>query len=260
MIKISIFFQNENVAIAFVIISILFIESKRKKINEFFEKNVFELVFIFEILARIRIFNSRFVNKMKNIERITIFEKFKLMSQIFNDHDKISIFTQKFTIQKMSQHFIFLLTAIIPNLDFWFKNISQTYIQSTTFLNRRFYIRSFPKLNIAKDSILKIINLFYKMPKAKTHWFNIYHNHHIKKLIMIESIYDFCLLHANNKKIEFEMIGFQTDDILILKNETFVTIKILRTSSTKAVVEDLDLIYRMSKNGLKSNAMQRIIT
>lgn len=51
------------------------------------------MVSILELLKNIRIFNSRFVDKIKNIEIAKVFEKSRLAIQIYNNHDKTSILT-----------------------------------------------------------------------------------------------------------------------------------------------------------------------
>lgn len=52
---------------------------KEKKINGLFEKRVFEVVFILKIQKNIKIFNFCFINKIKNIEIVNVFEKLKLV-------------------------------------------------------------------------------------------------------------------------------------------------------------------------------------
>jgi hypothetical protein len=44
----------------------LFVKSRRKKVNGLFEKNVFEIVNFLNIFNGTRIFNSKFVDKIKN--------------------------------------------------------------------------------------------------------------------------------------------------------------------------------------------------
>ena len=73
-------------------------KSRRKKINDLLKKNVFEIIQKFQIFEKIKIFDSRFVDEIKNVDTITIFEKFKLMIQIYNDKKKTNILIQIFTI------------------------------------------------------------------------------------------------------------------------------------------------------------------
>lgn len=85
------------------LISTLFVELRQKEMNDLFEKGVFEVVSISEGPKNIRIFNSRFVEEIKNVRTANAFEKSRLIVQAYNDHDKISILTQSPTIQRMSQ-------------------------------------------------------------------------------------------------------------------------------------------------------------
>lgn len=67
-------------------------KSKKKKINSLFKKKDFELVFILKMLKNIKIFNSCFVNKIKNIKIANAFEKLRLIIEIYNNYNKMSIF------------------------------------------------------------------------------------------------------------------------------------------------------------------------
>ena len=100
-------------------ISISFVKSRKKKINELFEKNCFEIVSTFDMSHGVRIFNSQFVNEIKNISTIDVYEKSCLVMQIYNDNDKTKILTQTSTIQRMNQRFILTLTVNMSHLDFF---------------------------------------------------------------------------------------------------------------------------------------------
>ena len=93
---ISIFFQNDSQDL--LLQSIFFVKSRKKKINDFFEKNCFEIVSTANLSREIRIFNSRFVDEIKNINIANAYEKFRLMMQIYNDEKKIEMLIQTFTI------------------------------------------------------------------------------------------------------------------------------------------------------------------
>lgn len=87
------------------------------------------------MLIKIKIFNSRFVNEIKNIKTHTIFEKFKLIVQTYNDRDKnfdanINHLTNKsmININVCSNHqFKFMFTKYFTNLHL-FNNNSKSKI------------------------------------------------------------------------------------------------------------------------------------
>ena len=79
-----------------------FTNSRRKEINGLLEKGVFEVVTISDVLSRMRIFNSRFVDKIKNEGTAIAFEKSRLVVQAYNNHGKEEILIQSPTIQQMS--------------------------------------------------------------------------------------------------------------------------------------------------------------
>jgi hypothetical protein len=92
------------------------------------------------------------------------------MIQIYNDHEKTLMLTQTFIIQKMSQRVMLVIIASInENHHLYLRNITQTYTQSKSSLNRMFFIRSLLDLNLSNDAILKIIKLLYDVSKAKAH-------------------------------------------------------------------------------------------
>lgn len=57
-------------------------ELKQKKMNGLFENRVFKVVFILEVPRNNKIFNSYFVDKIKNIEIANGFEKLRLVVQV----------------------------------------------------------------------------------------------------------------------------------------------------------------------------------
>lgn len=75
-----------------------FAQSCQKKLDSLLEKSVFKVVLILELPKNIKIFNSRFVDKIKNIGTTNAFQKSKLIVQGYNNHDKTSILTQSPTI------------------------------------------------------------------------------------------------------------------------------------------------------------------
>jgi hypothetical protein len=203
-----------------------FVISRQKEIKGLLEKGVFELVNPKDIPQSNRVFNSRFVDEIKNPGTDKAFEKSRLVVQAYNDPEKDLVLTQSPTIQRVSQRLILCITAITQDSGkyLYLRDISQAYIQSATKLNRDFYIRAPPELGIAlgvpQGTILKVVRPLYGIPEAGNHWFKTYHNHHIKELNMSQSTYDPCLLYLNNPT-NFGIVGLQTDDTLLLANLAF---------------------------------------
>ena len=53
----------------------------------------------------------------------------------------------------MSQCFILALTASMPKYDLYLQDILQAYVQSTTHLNRKFYIHPLVELGLQSNAI-----------------------------------------------------------------------------------------------------------
>ncbi len=244
----------------------IFVESRRNEINDLLKKRVYELIIIDAVFRNVRIFNFRFLDEIKHSDIADVYEKFRLMIQTYNDHDKTLMLIQSFTIQRMSQRIILALTAcVISNCHLYLRNITQAYVQSKISFNRQFFIRSSFKLDLSKNSILRVVKSLYDVLETETHWFHTYQKHHKKRLSIIESTFDSCLLHiCQINQIEFidfiiqsifinhfEVVNLQTDDTLILVDDEFVALEeneLARVRLTFKKREKLNLIISIKFN------------
>jgi hypothetical protein len=146
---------------------------RQKKTIELIEKDVFQSVNRIDVLSSTRIFNSRFVDEIKHLDIDKAFEKSRFVIQTFNDQNQNFVLIQSFTIQRVSQRLIVCLVVVFSKMNLFLRNIIQTYMQSTTFLNRDFYVNSSVELikqfDIFSNSILKMIKSLYKVSKANNH-------------------------------------------------------------------------------------------
>lgn len=217
-----------------------FTESRQKEINGLMEKGVFQVIPISQVPRNTRIFNSRFVDEVKNIGTAAAYEKSRLVVQAYNDHEKETILTQAPTIQRMSQRLILALAAIHPHLNLFLRDITQAYVQSTTALNREFFVRPPIELGLPNTTVLKVIKPLYGVPEAGAHWYKTYHAHHIQNLTMLESSYDSCLLWVSNPSMGFGVVGLQTDDTLILADKTFAAAEEVELQKAKLLAKPRD--------------------
>lgn len=158
MADISVFLQDDPTFSPMILSTtapVLFADSRRKEINGLLEKSVFEVVLISDVSKGTRIFNSRFVDEVKNAGTANAFEKSRLVVQAYNDHGKDLILTQAPTIQQMSQRLILALSPC-TDYDLYLRDITQAYVQSITLLNRKFYVQPPQELRLQNNSILKI--------------------------------------------------------------------------------------------------------
>ena len=86
MADISIFLKN-NASASF------FTKSQHKEINGLLEKSAFEVILISDVPSGMRIFNSHFVDEIKNKGTATSFEKSRLIVQAYKNNDKEEILT-----------------------------------------------------------------------------------------------------------------------------------------------------------------------
>ena len=148
-----------------------FKESRQKEIDGLLEKGVFATVPLSTVPNGIRIFNSRFVDEVKNAGTSTAFEKSRLVVQAYNDAEKELVLTQSPTIQRVSQRLILALTATLigSGKNLYLRDISQAYVQSDTELCRDLYIKPPIELEIAHNMVLKVIKPLYGIPEAGNH-------------------------------------------------------------------------------------------
>jgi hypothetical protein len=149
-----------------------FIASRAEEIVELLEKNAFESINKDDVSIDVRIFSSRFVNEIKHSEIEKVFEKSRLMMQAFKNQNKTLMLTQSSTIQRISQRLILCLIVSL-SMNLYLRDITQTYVQSATSLNRNFYVQSFSELiklmRISDECILKVIKSLYEMSEIENH-------------------------------------------------------------------------------------------
>jgi hypothetical protein len=197
--------------------------SRETEIAGLLEKGVFEVVPRSDVPEGVRIFNSRFVDEIKNEGTNKELKKSRLVVQAYHDDDKHTVLTQSPTIQRISQRVILSIAAMtIDTTGLYLRDISQAYVQSTSLLNRDFYIKPprelATKLNLEEGSVVKVLKPLYGVPESGNHWYKTYHSHHVKELSMEQSTYDPCLLYSNDP---FGLVGLQTDDTLFVGNDDF---------------------------------------
>jgi hypothetical protein len=196
-----------------------FAHSRQKEVNGLIDKGVFQLVHKTDIPHGIRIFNSRFVDEIKNKGTDKAFEKSRLVVQAYNDEEKTAVLTQSPTIQRVSQRILLAIAATFPKYNVYLRDITQAYTQSTTNLNRDFYITPPKGITQWDGFYLKVVKPLYGVPEAGNHWFGTYQKHHIDKLHMTQSTYDPCLMYSTTTA--FGLVGLQTDDTLIVADDPF---------------------------------------
>ncbi len=146
---------------------------RQKEINDLIEKDVFQSVKINDVSFDVRIFNFRFVNEIKHLDTDKAFEKSRFVVQTFNDQNKNLMLIQSSIIQRVNQRLIVCLIVVFSNMNLYLRNITQTYVQSITSLNRDFFVRSSVKLikhlDIVSNSILKMIKSLYDVLEIDNH-------------------------------------------------------------------------------------------
>ena len=195
--------------------------SRQKEIDGLIQKNVFNMVGRNVVPNGARIFGTRFVDEMKNINTPKAFAKSRLVVQAYRDNEKQQVLTQSPTIQRASQRLILCLSVSMPNHQLHLRDITQAYVQSETNLIREFYVEPPMEMGLSNDIVLKVIKPLYGIPEAGNHWFSTYHKLYTDGLNMKTSTYDPCLLYRRTNDTLDGITGMQTDDTLMTCNESF---------------------------------------
>jgi hypothetical protein len=111
---------------------------RQKEINDLIEKDVFQSVKTVDVSFDVRIFNSRFVDKIKHFDIDKTFEKSRFVVQTFNDQNKNLILTQSSTIQRVNQRLIVCLIVVFSKMNLYLRDIIQTYVQIRHVAESRF--------------------------------------------------------------------------------------------------------------------------
>jgi len=176
-----------------------FEESTKAEIAALIGRGVFEFIPYDENAhSGVRVFKSRIVNEIKGKTTDAPYEKSRLVIQGYGDEEKQHILTQSPTIQRASQRLILALapTLLRQGCVLWLRDITQAYVQSQSELARVVLARLPVQIrsNYPANMVMRVIKPLYGIAEAGTHWWATYHSHHLKKLQMVTSTYDPCLL------------------------------------------------------------------
>ena len=156
-----------------------FKSSREAEIAGLLEKGVFDVIPRSKVPDGVCIFNSRFVDEVKNKGTGYETKKSRLVVQAYNDEEKHIVLTQSSNIQRISQRVILNTAAMTEeSTGRYLRDITQASVQSTTLLNRDFYANPPRKLarevNLEDDSVLDLVKPLYSVPEAGNHWFKRY--------------------------------------------------------------------------------------
>ena len=118
----------------------------------------------------------------------------------------------------------------------YLQDISQAYVQSTTYLNREIFIRLLLELRLSKDSLLRVVKLLYGVLEASNYQFRTYYDYYTQELKMTQLTYDPYLLHTLTNG--FGLVRLQTDDTLFLADPEFARNEETKLQKAKFLAKD----------------------
>src|SRR5271156_3418811 len=91
--------------------------------------------------------------------------------------------------------------------------------------------------------IMVMLKPLYKITKAGTYWWAIYSKYHKEKLLITTFIFNPCFLITTTGTL-FKIVGIQTNDTIILRDNQFLTLKenkLVKVNLMVKLKEKLDL-------------------
>lgn len=137
--------------------------------------------------------------------------------------------TYALTVQRISHRLLLCLSSRDKSLLIFLRDITQAFIQSGSFIQRRIFVEPPFSLKLGPNSLLHVVKPLYGLPESGLYWFETYHQNHTDNTEMKHAVVDMCFLFRKdslleNSKIRGE-ICLQTDDTLNLGTAAFTKIK-----------------------------------
>ncbi|XMA19477.1 hypothetical protein WAI453_012268 [Rhynchosporium graminicola] len=234
---------TDELFIGFPVVEPQYAASRRKEIDGLIAAGIFELVHKDELPAGARVFNAKFIDQTKFEGTQKAYEKSRLVVQAYNDSGKNQVLTTSPTIQRVSQRLLLVYAVMHPEFKVYSRDITQAYTQSTSHLIRDFFVRPPKEILAWLHWFLRCVGPMYGVPESANHWFGTYHGHKVKKLHMVPSTFDTCLLSVSGEA-GTGALGLQIDDTFFVGNKTFID------------AEEREL----QKAGFKSNEREQLTT
>ena len=92
-----------------------YIVSRQKEITGLLEKGVFKVITSKDVPSNTQIFNSHFMDEVKNTSTDKAYEKSWLVVKAYNNQEKDLVLTQSPTIQRVNQCLIVCLAAMLQD-------------------------------------------------------------------------------------------------------------------------------------------------
>lgn len=88
-------------------------------------------------------------------------KKSRLVAQNYEDEEATCIETRDPTVQRFLKRIILCLAASIKSAQCYTRDLTQTYVQSRTPLEKDVYIRPPPEMGVQSGQVLKVVNPLY---------------------------------------------------------------------------------------------------
>lgn len=168
-----------------------------------------------------RIFGSRFLGDLKKVgERFK--NKSRLVAQNYADEGAATIATKAPTVQLFSQLVALCLAASMPSMSTYSRDITQSYIQLHTPVDRDVYIRARAQLGLIPRQFRKVSKPLYGIPESGLDFYQTYLAHYLELLEMRRTrAYPCLLVYKTDGKMD-GLFSLQVDDSLGIGTRTFL--------------------------------------
>lgn len=188
-----------------------FRQAREDELRGVFKDGAFILVKASNITGHPRIFGSRFVDELKWIKH-GLRNKSRLVAQNVADEGATFIATKAPTVQRFLERICLSLTASLPTMTAYARDITQAYIQSSSNLERAIYMLPPPELRLSPGDVLKVVKPLYGILESGLHWYLTYLTHHIDTFSIKLARADPCVLYRCREGSLDGRVLLQVDD------------------------------------------------
>lgn len=177
--------------------------------------------------------------------------KSRLVAQNYCDEDAGIIPTKAPTIQRFSQRILLSLTASIPDMQVFTRDVTQAYIQRNKPLQIPVYIEAPKEMGLSEGEVLRVVRPLYGIPESGLHWYLTYLEYHSDKLGMHRATIDPCVMIKRDKGKLKGLVMLQVDDSLRLGSEEFITEEQLAAREFKSKEREFLSNATLDFNGIR---------
>lgn len=189
----------------------MFEDARRKELEGFMKNGKSNVVKRSSVPHCIRIFGTRFFDAYKTIEGNEI-KKSRLVAQNYSDLEASSVSTKAPTVSRLRLPLTISFAACLQSFRSYFRDISQAYVQSESFLERKCFLHPPVEVKQGDNDIILAQKPLSGIPESVLDWSLTYQTYHKDALGMKATRVDQCVLYRRKESQLDDVTALQVDD------------------------------------------------